>query len=165
MKLSWYKVCISRTVHDGLSCTPLRHCLVCVCVCVCVCVGCTTLPTGSTSTRTPPASITTIVWLIHPSDWLPVQRGPGVSPLTGVVFSCSRSRSPSPRGIHADAYMARSQMSVAGVGRRRRSHKLCEGDRPTFPSTGSAHIGPNRGYPPPTRVTVFVHLLAYVLFF
>ena len=85
----------------------------------------TTLPAGSTSTRTPPASITTIVWLKHPSDWLPVQRGPGVSPLTGVVFSCSRSRSPSPRGVDADAVHGpgadfgrrrRAQASGAGVG-------------------------------------------------
>ena len=74
-------------IHDDF-------CSWCVCVCVCRMYH---SANRSTSTRTFPASITTLVWLIHPSDWLPVQRGPGVSQLTGVVCSCSRSRSPSPR--------------------------------------------------------------------
>ena len=56
-------------------------------VCVCVCVGCTTLPAGTTSTRTPPASITTLVW-----------------PRTaGLVLSRSQGLSPSPPGICAVA--------------------------------------------------------------
>ena len=80
--------------------SPVSYCYIsahATCVCVCVCVGCTTLPTARSSTRTTPASITTLAWLIHPSDWLPVHCGPRVPELQVWCSAEAKNLSPFPQ--------------------------------------------------------------------